>query len=416
MRLERLTPTDLPVSVGPWRLVVAVGERSDGRVFRVESDGSGGLPGRGELTVVSPALLVSPGTRDEVVAELDLARSLVHPGIVRTFSCGEHRGTPWYVTEPGPVASLHEMVRGTGALTPRQALDMGVQVAAALAHAHGGGGRRPLLHRGLRPSRILVGADGKVQLRGFGLGGLPASVGRGAGQAGPWSSPEQIGRRRLGPSSDLFAVGAVLYFAITGRQPFRVQPGAVPSERVGEIVRVLARGEIFRRLDRRAQGLGGLFQRLLAVDPSARYTDAGQLEQAMRQLRAGLPTGEGIGALAARAAADHAGTVALDGPTPGLSPERELVELDDGPEPSDGGPTDADFDLPSSRASAEGDDRIRGPVLAGAVRPDDLEETRPGAVSSPAVAAESLGAVAAPPPRAAPPRPAPRCSAPSRCA
>ena len=142
MRLERLTPGELPVTVGPWTLVVAIGERSDGRVFRAESDGHGGLPRIGEFTAVSPALLTAPGTRDEVLAELDLARSLVHPGVLRIFACGEHKGVPWYVTEGLPGVSVEEVVSGLGPLTPRQALDVGVQTASALAHAHGGAGRR----------------------------------------------------------------------------------------------------------------------------------------------------------------------------------------------------------------------------------------------------------------------------------
>ncbi len=419
MRLERLTSSDLPVSVGPWTLVVAIGERDTGRVFRAESDGRGGLPRVADLTVISPVLLTGPGTRDEILAELGLARALVHPGVVRTYGCGEHRGVPWYVTEPEQGVTLQQIVDGVGPMSPRQALDLGVQVVAALAHGHAGAGGPPLIHRGLRPSRVLVGSDGKVKLRGFGLGGLPSSVGRNQGTEGtPWESPEQIGRRRLGPGSDLFSLGALLYYTITGRNPFRVEPGAIPSERVGEIVRVLARGEIFRRLDRRAQGLGGLFQRLLAVDPSARHTDGGMAEQAMRQVRRGLRTGPGLGTLATRVAADHAGTVAVGGAEPSAAPGLPIgypsaptVPPAKAPLLDDDEPTDADFDLPSSQPRVPG--RTRGPViagtvlpeeLAGTIQPDDLEETR-SAPNMPAVRASNRSAPV-PAPRPAP-RPAP---------
>ncbi len=352
MRLDRLTMSDLPVSVGDYRLLVALGERGEGRVFRAED--AAGRPV--EITALWPSLLAGAGVRDEVADELAGVRGFAHPHVVGVLDVGEHHGGLWIANEPVVGVTLRELVSGELRASSGQVLSILVDVLDALVAIHGreheGGA---LLHRCLTPERVLVTQSGAVRVRGLGLGGLPDGVGLSASAAsGSWASPEQIGRRALGPSSDLFSVGALIAFGLLGKPPFRTDSDAIPSERVGEIVRVLARGEVFSRLERRAMGLGSALQGFLAVDPASRFVTAAQARDVLRTVLGRMPDEEPVGALIARVLVDQAATVAA--PEGALPTSRDLLPLESlAPEvelEEDTEDTDADFLLPSQRMEA----------------------------------------------------------------
>jgi len=424
VRLDRLTAGDLPVVVGDFRLVVPLGERGEGRVFRAE--GPGGVT---EITALWPSLLAAPEANERVAAELARATALRAPGVVAVQQVGEQRRGLWFASAPHTGVTLAELVGGEVAASPPQVLEAMAQVLDTLEQAHGLAGGA-VLHAGLTPERILVGTGGRVVLRGFGLGGLPLTTGGGGGSTpGDWASPEQVGRRALVPASDLFAVGAIVYFGLTGKLPFRASPGAKPSERVGEIVRVLARGDLFRRVERLALGLGTTLQGFLAVDPGSRYASAGQAAEALRAVAGRMPRAESLATLVSRVLVDHAQTVAA--PEGRWPTSRDLRPLDSlvprelrGEETAD---TDADFLLPSQRLARQkareaeelttepGRGRVDVPLVSRDSKrthvvsrdaiPAADEATVAGPGPAPRVGAASLGA-----PRPAP-VPAPRVGA-----
>ena len=216
--------------------------------------------------------------RADLAEELESLVGFAHPGVVRLLETGRSKGRVWFVSESVVGVTLGELATGSMRPTPRQVIDVAVAVLDALDAVHRRSWKGSAhLHRGLTPDRVLLQADGSVKVRGFGLGALPLGTGHsGRTTPGSWASPEQVGRRTLSPASDLFSLGAIIYFALTGKSPFRARPDAIPSERVGEIVRVLARGEIFRRVERFALGLGSALQALLAVDPGSRFSTAAE--------------------------------------------------------------------------------------------------------------------------------------------
>lgn len=354
IRLDRLTAGDLPITLGGYELVVVLGERGEGRVFRADA-----IDGRkdAEITALWPSLLASPGMTDEIAEELAALHDFTHPAAVRVLDVGRQRSTVWFASEPIVGVTLGEITSGPLRASARQVLEVAVAVLDVLDAAHG---RRrdesPQLHRGLTPDRILVTEQGAVKVRGFGLGALPLGTGEsGRITSGSWASPEQIGRRTLGTSSDLFSLGAIILFALTRRAPFRSAADAIPSERVGEIVRVLARGEIFSRVESLAMGLGSVMQGLLALDPASRFSSAGQAREALRAVASRLAPGEPLGALAGRMLVDHASTVAALGGA--LPASRDLLPIESlAPTPlrsEETADTDADFLLPSQRIEAK---------------------------------------------------------------
>jgi serine/threonine-protein kinase len=388
MLLSELRPDDLPVSLGQLTLTVSLGEGSTGHVFRAETQGVGGFP-----RVVAVAVLRRGGGRPDqsgawggLLPEVQRARQLRHRGIVQTFSCGERDGSPFVVTELVDGVGLEEFVRQAGPLLPRNALDVGIQVCAALAHAHSlgeGENRRAVVHGDLRPSRVMVGMDGVVKLRGFGLGEL---AGRAPGAPSPalprdcFAAPEVLGGKPAEAASDLFSLGAILAWSLIGEPPFPAPPLAAPAQRVAALVQTLARRDLQRRLDGLAEGLGELIQRMVALDPRRRQAKASEAEAAMRELRGRLPQGPKISRLVLDHFGGGSGTVAKRGiAAPPLSPPPAAAPLEAAVPPPE-------FASPAASSGPRKGAPPPGPELPAKLAPSPRAPTRGGAPSSSVVA------------------------------
>ncbi|RMG17361.1 MAG: serine/threonine protein kinase [Planctomycetota bacterium] len=156
--------------------------------------------------------------------EAEATARLNHPGVVRIHSFGAHEGLPYFVMEYVPGESLAARLE-RGALPAAEAARLVASVARAVAHAH----ERGILHRDLKPANVLLRAqDGAPVLTDFGLArdlrdraerltrtgqtlGTPAAM-----------APEQADGQReaIGPRTDVYGLGALLYAALTGRLPF----------------------------------------------------------------------------------------------------------------------------------------------------------------------------------------------------
>jgi serine/threonine protein kinase len=158
----------------------------------------------------------SDESTDSFAAEARVLARLDHPHVLRAHD---------YVEAEGLCLVVMELLAG-GTLTDRQAdigleqaCAVGLAVAGALAHAHDHG----VLHRDIKPSNILFAADGTPKVSDFGLAKLldesAATASRMVGTP-LYMAPEQIQGGRLGPATDLYALGMVLYRLLAGRPPF----------------------------------------------------------------------------------------------------------------------------------------------------------------------------------------------------
>ena len=402
-RLDLLTTDDLPVTLGQLTLCVLRGQGSTGRVFRSETRGVGGLPRVVAVTVLRPSS--QPGGVDAwgpSLVDVHRARLLRHRGIVQTFSCGERDGLPFAVTELVDGVGLDELVRTGGALPPRNALDACIQVAAAVAAAHGlrqGAESSPLVHGDLRPSRVMVGVDGVVKLRGFGLSGL---VTPGSEQGTPraaYAAPEVLRGGEPDLASDLFSLGAILAWAVLGRSALPTAQDGDGEALAGRVEALLRSGSVVAEVDAAVPGLGSTLARLLVAEPAARTRSATDAEASMRELRGSLPRGEGLGRIVQRWFGRDVGGATV----PGAPPEPLIPTSRPAPPPRKAPPPP-----PAARAPAPPPPPRKPPPPPPRKAPPPPPAAR---ASAPAVVSPTAPTAQAPAHRPPPARPAPGGSA-----
>jgi hypothetical protein len=173
------------------------------------------------LKVIAPELASDPGFRERFVAEARVAASIDHPNVLPVFGAGEDDGVLFLAMRFVAGDDLGTLVRRGGPLTPARAAAIVVQVGAALDAAHG----RRLVHRDVKPANVLVAAGDHAYLTDFGLvRDLDVTAGRtrtGVVLGTPdYVAPEQIRGEAIGPWTDIYALGCVLFFALTGRVVF----------------------------------------------------------------------------------------------------------------------------------------------------------------------------------------------------
>jgi serine/threonine protein kinase/WD40 repeat protein len=223
--------------------------------------------------------------------EAEAIARLHHPNVVTIYEAGEHHGLPYLAMELCPAGSLVRRL-ADGPLAPRQAATWTAALARGVHAAHQAG----IIHRDLKPANVLLTADGTPKVTDFGLAKkLDASTAltRSGDILGTpsYMAPEQAGGRTLevGPASDVYALGAVLYACLTARPPFHA---ATPMD---TILQVLADPPVPpSRLRRQVPAaLEAICLKCLAKDPSQRYPSAAALADDLERFLAGaLPGGQ----------------------------------------------------------------------------------------------------------------------------
>jgi len=212
--------TPLPASFDDYELLEEVGRGGMGIVYRARQKSLD------RIVAVKMLLRRDLATAADLArfrSEAEAAARLDHPGIVSIFEVGECGGHPFYSMRFIEGTTLAKRL-ATGGVLPREAATILARVAEAVDAAHRGG----VLHRDLKPSNILIDAAGKPHVSDFGLAKRIEAdqdvTHTGAILGTPcYMSPEQAAGSRgdVGPTSDVWSLGAILYQTLTGRPPFQ---------------------------------------------------------------------------------------------------------------------------------------------------------------------------------------------------
>lgn len=264
----------------PYQLVRRLGVGGMGAVYEVVRPGDARRLAAKLLTLTSPQARARFEREGQLVARLD------HPGIIPVLASGiAGNGTPYLIFELVDGRSLKAVIEeAQRPLDEATVLDWGEQLARALGSAHA----RGIVHRDVKPANIMLDGAGRVRVADFGIA-LASDLDRltKTGQlAGTplYMAPEQFTPDvPVGPWTDVHAVGAVLFEALTGQAPHEAPTAA-------NVVASILGGEVppIRSLRRDVSaGLAAVIARCLEKAPGARYEDGGALAEDLGRLRRG---------------------------------------------------------------------------------------------------------------------------------
>jgi serine/threonine-protein kinase len=235
--------------LGQYRILDPLGKGATGRVFRAVHTSMNRVVA---IKVIRPGILKDPATVDFFNREVRAAAQLTHPNIVTAYDADEVKGRRFLVMEYVDGPSLHDLVKGGGRLPIDTACELMSQAAAALQYAH----EKGVVHRDIKPANLLiaglVGTEGRparsdagprplVKVADFGLArlrddGISTMVDTIMVEPGAvlgtvdYISPEQAHDIHAADiRSDLYSLGCVFYYALTGRVPF---PGGNSLEKL----------------------------------------------------------------------------------------------------------------------------------------------------------------------------------------
>ena len=268
--MESLLPGS---SLGRYQILELIGRGGMASVFRAHDPN---LDRHVAVKVLPSYITDNPTLIDRFTQEAHSVARLVHPNIITVHDFGDDKGFTYIVMEHVTGGTLQD--RLTRRLTPSEALEFIAPLADALDYAHGQG----IVHRDVKPSNVLLDADGKPILSDFGLARMLEGSSYLTGEQSvigtpEYMAPEQALGRPADEKSDLYALGVVLYQMLLDQTPFHADtPSATLMAHIHQPVP--SPTEIDPDLDPRLEAM--LFK-ALAKDPNDRFDSASQLRDSL---------------------------------------------------------------------------------------------------------------------------------------
>lgn len=216
------------------------------------------------------------------------AAKLNHPNIVGAVDVGEANGFHYFVMEYVEGATVYDKLEKGERYSEKEALQIVIQTARALAHAHKAG----FIHRDVKPKNVMITSEGVVKLADMGLAREASDVEAAQAEAGKaygtpyYISPEQIkGELDVDQRADLYSLGAMFYHMVTGRVPFdAATPSAVMHKHLKEPL--VPPDHIIPDL---SAGAGEIIEVAMAKDRKSRYQSAEDMLGDLERVAAGEP-------------------------------------------------------------------------------------------------------------------------------
>lgn len=308
----------LPCTFGDYDLLEEIARGGMGIVYKARHRNLDRIVA---LKTIREGHLTTPTSILRFRQEAKVAAGMDHPHIVPIFDIGQERGVHFFTMAFVEGESLRHHVVRRGPLPPREAVDLTLPVIDAIAFAH----RQGVIHRDLKPDNVLLDKQGRPRVTDFGLAkriegdaGLTAS-GQILGTP-VFMAPEQAlgGQRVIGPPADIYALGGILYYLVTGKPPFL---GETTTEVLCQVVQQ-APIPPRRHVPELPTTLEAVCMKCLEKDPGLRFSSAGALADVLRDL----------------AGADFASTPAFRAAVPAVegSPQTSTLVTAPAPQPAPG--------------------------------------------------------------------------------
>ena len=263
-----------PRRIASYTLLEPIGHGGMSVVYRARHDA---LDRTVAVKILSENLAASSEFLERFRREARTVANLRHPNVITVFDFGQdERGVPYLVLEYIEGPTLADLM--DAGLDDSRIPNLLDQTAAGLDYAHG----RGVIHRDIKPGNVLMTEDGRAVLADFGLAwlleGAHLTLSGGVIGTPEYMSPEQAAGETIDYRSDVYALGVVLYEMLVGERPFVAEtPIAVLLQHLQDPPPsiLIARPDL-------PLAVGDVLARVLAKDPSERYSSAGELARAFR--------------------------------------------------------------------------------------------------------------------------------------
>ena len=228
------------------------------------------------LKILKPEIASDPAVQENFKRELCLARKITHKNVCRIHDFSRSNGTAYASMEFIEGESLLSRLNRVGSLPVRQAFDIAQQICAGLREAHAQG----IVHRDLKPANIMLDRNGIVKIMDFGVARLIQNTGPMTGTivgTPAYMAPEQAELKAMGPWTDIYALGLLLYEMITGVQAFQGDtPVAIALMQIREYPK-----RPRRIIPSLSHPIEAAILKCLQKDPAKRFQSAGELQTAL---------------------------------------------------------------------------------------------------------------------------------------
>ncbi|MDX1929281.1 MAG: Hsp70 family protein [Pirellulaceae bacterium] len=265
--------------LGEYLLLDRIGAGGMGEVFRAEHRT---MNRHVAVKILSRKIADSPQLLERFFHEIRAVAKLMHPNIVTAFDAGSQGGVHFLVMELVEGELLSRRIARLGPMSTAEVVHVLHQAADALDYAH----RMGIVHRDIKPGNLMLANDGRLKILDFGL----ATFNKSAGESTPekkmfmgtpeYMSPEQVEHPdSVDGRSDLYSLGATLFYMIAGRTMFSGEQMQVALAQMRQKPPALyeVRSDVDLRLD-------AIFQRLVAKNPDDRFANAAELSSVLQQL------------------------------------------------------------------------------------------------------------------------------------